>query len=77
MFLALTLLLTPIEISFSKARPRLNRQADVDDNYLTGDESDIWEDCDDKIYVCDSSEDSSEEPAPATPDPFKHPPLGR
>ena len=69
MFLALTLLLTLLEISLSKARPRLNRKSDVDDSYL--------EDCDDKIYACDSHEESSEEPAPATPDPFKNPPLGR
>ena len=46
------------------------RQADVDDGYLTGDDSDYWEDCDDKIYACDY-ENSREKPGPATPDPFK------
>ena len=55
MFLALTLLLTLLEIFFSKAKPRLNRQADVDVSYLTGDE-----DCDDQIYDCDYYDDSSE-----------------
>ena len=61
MFLALTLLLTLLEISLSKPRPRLNRQAD--DSYLAGDDSDIWDDCDDKIYACDSYQLDSKEPA--------------
>ena len=76
MFLALTLLLTLSEISFSKRRPRLRSRIlkvgrtglhgahQGTDEYLDGD------DCDPKIYDCDdySYEESNVTPPPNTND---------